>query len=224
MNDDYEYIIVDGGSTDGTLETIKKYEEIFPIIKYISESDSGIYNAMNKGIEMAEGDYVLFLGAGDIFYNSGVLELVSKKRGYDIIYGYGFFFTGAQVGKKIGCRLTKWGIFWDHCVAHQATYAKLELLKEYPFNERYQVYADQDFLIHMYKLKKSFYYMDKPLCYYDGTGFSSQESNQKKYLDDHLRIMKQYYPVMFFFRILSRRIMHISKKVLQILDNGDNDE
>lgn len=210
---DYEYIVVDGKSTDGTLEIIRGYKQRMPQLIYISEKDDGIYDAMNKGIGLAKGEYVLFLGAGDVFYNTNVLQQVAHYKGHDIIYGYGIFSSGIQVGEKIGCKLSKIGILLDHCVAHQATYTKSELLKKYPFNEKYKAYADQDFLIHMYKIKKNFYYINQPLCYYDGTGFSSREENRIKYLDDHLKIMKQYYPCLFYFRLLIRKI----KKVVGII-------
>lgn len=207
--DDYEYIIIDGESTDGTLDVIKNYAMLNSNIRYISETDSGIYNAMNKGIQMASGEYILFLGAGDVFFDDEVLHRVSEHKGYDVIYGYGYFSSGPQKGEKIGCRLNRFGIFLDRCVAHQATYVKTDLMKQYGFNENYKAYADQDFLIHMYKIKKTFCYMNEPLCYYDGNGLSSQEENRKKYLDDHLRILKCYYPALFFLRLCGRKVLGI---------------
>lgn len=218
--DDYEYIIIDGESTDGTLDVIKSYAMLNSNIQYISETDSGIYNAMNKGIQMASGDYILFLGAGDTFFDDEVLLRVSKHKGHDVIYGYGYFSSGLQKGEKIGCRLNRIGIFLDRCVAHQATYVKTDLMKQYGFNENYKTYADQDFLIHMYKIKKSFCYMNEPLCYYDGNGFSSCEENREKYLDDHLRILKCYYPALFFLRLCGRKVLEI----ISIIKTGKKTE
>ena len=93
-------------------------------------------------------------------------------------------------------------------------------MKQYGFNENYKTYADQDFLIHMYKIKKSFCYMNEPLCYYDGNGFSSCEENREKYLDDHLRILKCYYPALFFLRLCGRKVLEI----ISIIKTGKKTE
>ena len=76
---DFEYIVIDGGSTDGSIDILKKYDKY--INYWISEKDSGIYNAMNKGISKANGEYLNFMNSGDCFYALDVLEKVSK-------YGY----------------------------------------------------------------------------------------------------------------------------------------
>jgi len=83
-----EYIIIDGESTDGTKEIIENYKKIFPII-YISEKDNGIYDAMNKGLDLATGDYLNFMNADDYFFNNTVVEEVVPflNKQYDIVYG-----------------------------------------------------------------------------------------------------------------------------------------
>lgn len=205
---DYEFIIIDGKSTDGTMELIQEAAAQNESIRYISEKDNGIYDAMNKGIALAKGEYILFMGAGDTFYHEHVLQQVAFHKGYDVIYGYGFFSSGKEKGKQIGAKMTKWNILLDRCVAHQATYVKTSLMKQYGFNVKYKAYADQDFLIHMYRDKKTFYYMNEPLCYYDGTGFSSQEDNREKYLDDHLLIMKEYFYGLYLVRRFGRMLKH----------------
>jgi len=83
---DYEYIIIDGGSTDGSIDIIKKYSD--KITYWISEKDNGIYHAMNKGIEVAKGDYCLFLNSGDWLVDKKILENVfSNNHSEDILYG-----------------------------------------------------------------------------------------------------------------------------------------
>ena len=84
---DFEWIVVDGGSTDGTLEVLKKYSDRIDIL--ISEKDSGIYNAMNKGIKLANGEWLNFMNGGDNFASNDVLEKVFKNKNYeaDILYG-----------------------------------------------------------------------------------------------------------------------------------------
>lgn len=210
---DFEYIIIDGQSTDGTLELIKSYQQKDARIRYISEKDSGIYNAMNKGIQMAQKEYMLFMGAGDIFYDDHILELVSHKVGADVVYGFGFFSSGKYKGKRIGGKMNKMEILLDHCIAHQATYVKTELMKEFGFNENYKIFADQDFLIHMYCDKRKFCYINAPLCFYDGNGVSGQEDNLKKYLDEHLIIMKTYFPELYYIRVFGRKIKKLVRGI-----------
>lgn len=92
---DYEFIIIDGGSTDGSVEIIKVYSD--RIDYWVSEMDRGIYHAMNKGVDQAHGDYCLFLNSGDSFYNDEVLEKLSKFESNDDII------VGKVVSKMVNC-------------------------------------------------------------------------------------------------------------------------
>lgn len=85
--EDYEWIVIDGGSTDGSKELIEKYSNHFAY--WVSEPDKGIYNAMNKGIKIAKGEYLLFLNSGDYLYKETSLEqVVQAKLDADVVYGY----------------------------------------------------------------------------------------------------------------------------------------
>ncbi len=97
-----EYIVVDGGSNDNALQLIDQYKNV--ISKWVSEQDKGLYDAMNKGLKMASGDYVMFLNAGDIFYNNEVLNNIFKddKPLSDVYYGETMII--GQDGKDIGMR------------------------------------------------------------------------------------------------------------------------
>lgn len=100
---DKEYIIIDGGSVDGTIEILKKYSN--RINKWISESDEGIYSAMNKGLELATGDWVIFMNAGDIFQDSKAIELVFSERiSENIEFLYSDFFVKKQSGDVVPYR------------------------------------------------------------------------------------------------------------------------
>ena len=91
---DYEYVIIDGGSQDGTVEFLEDMTMKDSRIRYISEKDTGIYNAMNKGLRLAQGDYVMFLGAGDVFCDEHTLETVAQYLKYDVIYGRIIYSSG----------------------------------------------------------------------------------------------------------------------------------
>lgn len=204
---DYEYIIIDGGSEDGTVEYLKDLSEKDDRIRYISEKDDGIYNAMNKGIALAEGQYILFLGAGDLLYHKDVFSDIVKYDKYDVIYGYGFFSSGKSKGKKIGTKLGLWKFFTDQVAAHQAVYVKTSVMRKYGFQEKYKVLADQDALMHMYKDGCTFKYINKPLCFYDGLGFSANEAFLKQGVLDRVNMLKDYYPILYKLRIFGHWIL-----------------
>ena len=132
---DYEYIIIDGGSSDETQSIINYWNKCELVQKTISEEDHGVYNAMNKGIKMAEGNYVLFLNANDIFATRNILQLVR-----DLLYGSsldGLLGWGelnnqiwASWAESEGFKLSSLGF------CHQSLYVRRELLVNYPFDER----------------------------------------------------------------------------------------
>ena len=132
---DIEYIVIDGASTDGTLDIIKKYEN--RIAKLISEKDDGIYDAMNKGLAVATGDYVLFMNSGDeIYTNNTVANVFATEDDADIYYGETEMINDA--GESLGKRRHKaprqltWKSFkYGMSVSHQAIYIKRSLTVQY---------------------------------------------------------------------------------------------
>lgn len=127
-----EYVIIDGGSVDGTVKIIEKYHD--KISYWISESDKGIYDAMNKGVDKATGEWVCFMNAGDTFYSSNTILSVSDCfcHQYDIVYGkvnmvnrsYSKLVTPATVPDKNN----------PMPFNHQAVFTKTDLLKRMPFD------------------------------------------------------------------------------------------
>ena len=131
----YEYIIIDGGSTDGTIDVIKKYNE--NIAYWISEPDSGIYNAMNKGIKMAKGEYCYFLNSDDYIATPNTLKKIFEKANEaDIIYGNLAIRQGEKL-KKVVCfssKLTGFSFYRTKvAIHHQASLIKRELFLKYGF-------------------------------------------------------------------------------------------
>ena len=130
-----ELIVVDGASTDDTSSVIEEYKDIVTV--FISEKDSGIYNAMNKGINHVTGDYVVFMNAGDCFADANVLSKVAELDA-DIILG------GAKYGDSVRLvpeRMTLYDVL-SLGINHQSTYYKSDLLRKYGFDESYKLIAD----------------------------------------------------------------------------------
>lgn len=159
---DVEYIVIDGGSKDGTCSLINKYTT--KLSYYISEPDNGIYDAMNKGIHLAKGDYIIFINAGDEFYNSDTLykfASIVENECVDVLYGDVVY--KYKYGKRLvkADRLTK--IEYDMVFSHQSVFIRTHILKHNLFNLKYKLAADYDLLLRLYNLKCSFVYLDFPI-------------------------------------------------------------
>ena len=148
-----EYIIVDGGSTDGTVQLIEQYRSKLDV--FLSEKDNGIYDAMNKGLQRATGEYVLFMNAGDLFFDVSVLEQVFAGGNHADVY-YGNTKIIDKEGNILGDRRLKPPVVLDWrslrfgmCVCHQSFIAKRSLCE--PYNLKYRLSADIDWVIRVLK-------------------------------------------------------------------------
>ena len=150
---DYELVIVDGKSEDGTLDIIKKLKDSNS--KSISEKDEGIYDAMNKGIDNSTGEWIIFLNSGDIFYNNEILRNISKKQieNYDILFG------DTVVNNNYFKYLTKVKILKNTYLmpfSHQSTFVKRKLINKIKFNLEYKISSDFNFLCNVLNKIKTF--------------------------------------------------------------------
>ena len=203
--DDIEYLIIDGGSTDSTLDIIKCYEPKFEgKLHYISEPDKGIYDAMNKGMHLAKGEYLIFLNAGDTFHSENTLADIAVSIGSsrpDVIYG-----ETALVNDKrefLGMRRLKapetinWKSFrMGMLVCHQAFIAKRTLAPDYDLSYRFS--SDFDWCIRCMKRAGTLWNTHLTLIDYLNEGVTTR--NHKASLKERYNIMVKYYgriPVMF---------------------------
>ena len=193
-----EYIIVDGNSKDNTLEIIGKYSK--HISKMVSEPDKGLYDAMNKGIRMATGDYLCFLNAGDKFHEKETLQQIAEtlkdKDLPDVIYGEtaivdedGNFLHMRRLStpERLNWKSFKQGML----VCHQAFLAKRELALKYPYDMQYRFSADFDWCIRIMKEAKCLHNTRLTLIDYLNEGMTTR--NHKASLKERFRIMAKHY-------------------------------
>ena len=192
---DFEYLIIDGASTDDTLSLVEQAR--IPAATVWSEPDKGLYDAMNKAIDRAKGQYLIFLNAGDAFATAETLALIAMKAQDkpDVIYGQTQLVDAT--GKVVGMRhLTapehlSWQSFKDGMlVCHQAFIARRELCPHYDLNYRFS--ADYDWCIKVLRKSDSCAYVgDEPIISYLSEGLTTE--NHKKSLRERYRIMCHYY-------------------------------
>lgn len=170
-----EFIIVDGASTDGTLEIISRQQK--DNIKLISEKDRGIFHAMNKGLELADGDWIIFLGADDLLaYPTVIEELANDFREPDgIYYGNAYIKT---INRLYNGKISKWSMSLGS-VSHQAIFYPKSVYKKKSYDESYKIFADHIYNIELYRTHSSkFYYLPKLISIYSGTGVSSHAKDE----------------------------------------------
>lgn len=185
---DFEYIIIDGGSTDGSVDVIKKYAD--RIDYWVSEPDKGIYNAMNKGILQAHGEYLNFMNSGDCFYNDEVLGAVIKYMCYDIILGKSYYQNGAHGFKKKNISFLD---LYKNSLPHQAAFCRSKLFEDNLFDENYRIVSDWKFFLETLIFKNaSFLNIDEIICLYEDGGISSTAIRQVDV--ERETIIKSHFP------------------------------
>jgi glycosyltransferase involved in cell wall biosynthesis len=183
-SNDFEWIVIDGGSTDGTKEWVENMS--FSPLTYISEKDQGLYDAMNKGIQKSRGKYIWFMNSGDSIYSSdAILNLLSIKNDPDIFYGETMLVNelcepigirSEQTTRVLPEKLTKYSMIKGMVVCHQSFIVKREMAPFY--NLKYRFSADIDWVINCLEKAKIVFNCKKILSNYLVGGFSAQ--NQKR--------------------------------------------
>lgn len=181
---DYEYLIIDGQSTDRTLNICHKYADKLSIY---SEKDKGIFDAMNKGITKAKGEWIIFMNAGDVFYDGNVLQEIMSHNIPDDV---GFIFGDTYIDRSSKMQMLPF-VCNKHklCsmgICHQSLFVRTRLARQYPFDLHYQVAADYNMVRQIYSNGWDFIYIPKPISIFDTTGYSSH--NRIKQIDEVAKI------------------------------------
>jgi len=218
---DFEYIVIDGGSTDGSKEILEEYDA--HITYWVSEKDNGIYNAMNKGIAKATGDYLNFMNSGDCFYANDVLEHVSTyPTDADFIVGRDYHYSEEkqQGHASIQPQRTTMIHFFVSTLDHQSSFIKRELFKDSPYREDFRLVSDWIFFTEkIVSENKQVQFIPDIICRREDGGISQQQNHLNRqeinnYL--HLYLPQGVYEDYFILSKLDRCSL---ERLFMILEN-----
>ena len=189
---DFEWIVIDGGSTDGSRELIEQHAERFSY--WVSEPDKGVYNAMNKGIVQAKGEYINFMNSGDGFASSTILEeIFSASHTADVLYGY--MMRGGLDGEVNNLSMMKpnltWIDFYQDGLPHQATFIKRSLFNQFGlYDENLKAVSDWKFFVNAFVYHKTTSeFIPKKIAVYAEGGISDVMG-----LEERKRVAKELFP------------------------------
>lgn len=174
----FEYLVIDGGSDDGTQELLEasrgRFEEKGIPFRFLSESDRGIYDAMNKGTRLADGRWLLFLNAGDLLAGDRVLEQVFAKAPLEDQILYGDTLCTYQGQTRLYPALPLERLRYEMAFCHQSVFVPRELLLAHPYNISYRICADHEFFLAMYLAGRKFAYRPLTISVYEISGYSDE--------------------------------------------------
>lgn len=190
---DYEIVVKDGGSKDGSIETMRQNEHI----RLYKEADTSIYDAMNQAVTYAEGDFVIFMNCGDVFHHNTVLEEVARRVEQEgikenlVLYGDTYsekndvLITSAPEISGFTC--------YRNIPCHQSCFYASKLCKDKPYNPIFRIRADYEhFLWCFYVAKAKMLYLDTTVSSYEGGGYSESKENRRRDREEHKQITATY--------------------------------
>ena len=215
---DYEVVIKDGGSTDGTIEYCEGLCSGNSKFTLYREPDKGIYDAMNQAVKYAKGDFVIFLNAGDRFYDSRVLEKVdalNPNTKNTILYGDAYF-ESVNSMNVAPPKITGF-VCYRNVPCHQAIIYSRDTLLERPFDINLKIRADFEHFNDAYFNKhRSFVYVGFPVCLYEGGGFSENKANKARDREEYLISVRRHIPAgkRFLYRlVLTLTLQKVRSKI-----------
>lgn len=192
---DFEYVVIDGGSTDGSVEVIKEYAD--KIDYWVSEKDRGIYHAMNKGALAAHGEYTLFLNSGDWLVNDDVFQRLFSEELYADIVSCSLLSDHGRVMPSPH-RVT-FEFFIRGTLPHPSTLIRRSLFTEHLYDEKYRISADWEFFMYvLIKMNATYQSVPFPLSVFDTTGISSTQGMD----DQEKRLLKKAFSEMIPERVM----------------------
>lgn len=195
---DFEFIVIDGNSNDGSKELIKDYQD--KISYWVSEPDSGVYNAMNKGIRAANGEYLLFLNSGDFLLNDTIIEKVlqSIDGNFGIYYGNLIYsLNGVKTQLWTPPKTLSFTYFLSDSLPHPSSFIKRELFEiHFYYSEEYKIVSDWEFYIYcICKMNVSYKHLDLIISDFDNSGVSSIKDNLDKIKTEKILVYQKHFPL-----------------------------
>ena len=210
--DNYEYVIMDGLSSDATVAIIDEYRDDQHLFCY-SQKDNGLYDAMNRSLDKVSGDYVIFMNSGDCFYDDSVLSDVAKQLGPDIVYGD--VLRRCSEGNRIekykgthGERIRT--MLCGKIFCHQSQFTRTEVMRKYRFREDHRITADYDFVVRALSDGLSFGHIDRIICSFDNEGgISANKDNYRQMIREDDSSIRECFPVLYYLTIIPKSLFRI---------------
>lgn len=227
-NKSFEYIVIDGGSKDGSKGLLEKYSD--QISYWVSEPDKGIYNAMNKGIHAANGEYLLMLNSGDVLINNKIIsEVLSQELLQDIIFGDVQWLEDGETSFTSFPDVLPYSFFTDlgRSLGHQSAFIKRDLHHKYSFyNENFRIISDWAlFLLLICKYNVSYHHLKFPISICDRDGISCNpsffpliEKEKKEFLEQEFPAFIEDYKIKSYLQ--SRNNYLENRSFLQYLKSA----
>ncbi|KVV13968.1 glycosyltransferase family 2 protein [Flavobacterium sp. TAB 87] len=221
LNQNYqsiEYVIIDGGSSDGTIDIIKQYDK--NISYWVSEKDAGIYNAMNKGVKHSNGEWLIFMNSGDLFYDNDVLKKIFYKANYSsvaILYGNTLAKNSKSVSKPPDA-ISK-NFFYLNTICHQSVFFNKNVFKSFGnYNLGYKIIADRELLYRVARSKGKFLHADHLVSIWDEEGFS--KANISLFQREEILFQKENFLMAErHFILFKKRLQNLLKKLIKVRIN-----
>jgi glycosyltransferase involved in cell wall biosynthesis len=215
---DFEYIIIDGKSNDGTSEIIdKNLKDKKNIHRHIIKKDKNLYEALNYGIKISTGKYIVLLHSGDIFLNSKVLTLINKEiENYDVISGNIIYKNKGLFSRYWNYKIVNLNKFNCFKIAHTSLIIKKKLIESIKkYNTKYNISSDTDFILRLSSIKDIKYkYIDKTFVIMEAGGLSNSTKNLVSKILQDLQIYIKHFKSNFIFFYFLKVIYKLYKLII----------
>lgn len=211
-----EYIVIDGGSQDGTVDVIRKYAERIDL--FVSEPDDGIYDAMNKGVRVATGEWITFLNASDTYFSRQSIETVFSREipsDVDVVYGYQVhcYSYGKFVRKQLPLSFFSKGMPFGH----ESSFVRAKVMKYRGFDTKYRIAADYHFFYQLHASGGHFMPVDALVAEFEGSeGVSTAEKTVLLTHRESSMINGTYHTIQYKKQVVSIYVRMLLKKCLSV--------
>lgn len=194
-SDCFEYIVIDGGSTDGSREFISQNQN--KLTYWVSEPDNGIYHAMNKGIVKSKGDYLLFLNSGDLLYDSTSLNTAISNLHDEDLVCFDLIFRGLEDIQSNYPTHINLSYFWNSTIGHPSTFIRRKLFDKVKYDESLKIVSDwKFFILVLFKFNATYKKVNQVLSIFFNDGISSNPQYSNLIITERENVLNQEFKYM----------------------------